>query len=310
MYPVLGAVPRLVPNAILDFYRFFEQNRVKIPRTIWSTNFAKENQKLLNKMLKKQMRTQDSFTLEWSFQGAEQKTWGFAPRERAERIVYKSLQMTAEDCKDKLLLDAGCGNGILTSELGDFFETVIGMDLGLSVVEAHQANLFENVHFIQADLINPPIKFQSIDVLISAGVLHHTPNTELAFSCLTPLVKRKGRCYVWLYKPERDLHHQIMIRLRKVFSRLPLRFSAFFILYTFVPLAQLKRRIMNLFSKKKETPVSWRTQLIAFLDGLTPLYRFEHTPEEVRVWFRKRRFSHTAVTIYEYLGFGVYGDRD
>jgi hypothetical protein len=65
-----------------------------------------------------------------------------------------------------------------------------------------------------------------------------------------------------------------------------------------------------MFTEKREVELSWRTQLINFIDGLTPRYRFEHTPEEVKIWYRKRNFKNLTVSIDEYLGFGIYGDLD
>jgi hypothetical protein len=37
-------------------------------------------------------------------------------------------------------------------------------------------------------------------------------------------------------------------------------------------------------------------------------FRYEHTPEEVKVWYAKRNYGNMNVTIEEYLGFGIYGD--
>ena len=156
--------------------------------------------------------------------------------------------------------------------------------------------------------MNPPLKFHSFDLVFSAGVLHHTPNTELTFSCLAPILKSKGRFYMWLYKPEKDFHHQIMIRLRNVFNKFPKKLVAYFFLFTFVPLALAKRKIKSLFKGGMKVKYTYRTQLISFLDGLTPKYRFEHTPDEVKIWYRKREFENITISINEYLGFGIFGD--
>jgi len=60
--------------------------------------------------------------------------------------------------------------------------------------------------------------------------------------------------------------------------------------------------------KLRGKKISWREQLINYFDVLSPEFRFEHTPEEVRLWFTKRNFGNINVSITEYLGFGIFGD--
>ena len=54
--------------------------------------------------------------------------------------------------------------------------------------------------------------------------------------------------------------------------------------------------------------ITWREQLINYFDVLSPEFRYEHTPEEVTLWYLKRNFSNINITIKEYLGFGIFGD--
>lgn len=309
LYPVIAGVPRLVPDAVSDHYPFFEQQRARIPADVWERNFTPASLARARRALRRQKRTQRSFSLEWSFQPDAGKTWGFDPRERLEHVLRDSLEMSPAACAGRTILDAGCGNGVLTSLLGERFGTVIGVDLGTSVIEAHRRNRRPNVHFVQGDLMHPPLRGSAVEVLISLGVIHHTPNTELTFSCLAPLVAPGGRMYVWLYKPEPDLHHQAMLALREIFRRLPLGVSAAVFKTMFVPAALLKRRLLNSFRSVPEPRQSAREQLIHFMDALTCPYRFEHTPEEAAVWFRKRGFTNVRVPLVVYLGFGIYGDR-
>ncbi|MEK7729931.1 MAG: methyltransferase domain-containing protein [candidate division KSB1 bacterium] len=309
IYPVIGGVPRLLPNASLQFHRFLAQHREKIAAEVWRANFESVNKEHLAGLIKAQRRTQKSFSLEWSVQGEEDVTWQWGTQERTARVLDVEMRMPAQERQNKVILDAGCGNGLLTSELGKHFASVLGLDLSFSVEAAHRKNRRANVHFIQGDLMHPPLKLGAIDAIYSNGVLHHTPNTELAFSCLVPVLKPQGRFCMWLYKPEPDLHHQTMLALRRIFRRLPLKLSAALFFLFFVPLSLLKRKIKNIFLKKYEPEVGWRVQLINLIDGLTPKYRFEHTPEEVKIWYHKRGFSNVQVTLQEYLGFVILGDR-
>ena len=70
---------------------------------------------------------------------------------------------------------------------------VVGIDV-TSAVDASQDNLGsrENVFFIQADIFNSPIKSSYFDFAYSIGVLHHTPNPQLAFENMIDSLKDYG----------------------------------------------------------------------------------------------------------------------
>ena len=72
--------------------------------------------------------------------------------------------------------------------------------------------------------------------------------------------------------------------------------------FTFlVPQGLLKEKLRG----KK---ITWREQLINYFDVLSCEFRYEHTSEEVKIWYSKRNFINLNVTVEEYLGFGIFGD--
>jgi len=79
------------------------------------------------------------------------------------------------------------------------------MDLSLAVEACYQ-NLFHrgNVMVVQADIFNSPFELESFDVIVSIGVLHHTPDPRLAFRSLVGLLKPGGLIGIWVYHAYHD----------------------------------------------------------------------------------------------------------
>ncbi|RPI18063.1 MAG: class I SAM-dependent methyltransferase [Ignavibacteriae bacterium] len=300
MFPIVNGVPRMQLDSFLEYESFLKAN---------FPEFDKRKNELLNSYaevikdaVKKTKKTKKSFGQEWAiFKYDNDKTWGFTADSRKTRFLDE-LNVTPDELAGKKLVDIGCGNGVLTSALSDFGMETFGIDVSPSVESAYINNQKPNVHFIQGDLQNPPFKSSEFDIVYSTGVIHHTNNTELSFSCISPLVKPDGRLYIWLYKPEKDLRHRMIVKIRKVTNKLPIGLQYFLYLVFLVPWGLLKEMLRG----KKLT---WREQLINYFDVLSPEFRYEHTPKEVEIWYRKRNFDNIKVTIVEYLGFGIYGDK-
>ncbi|HLI13642.1 MAG TPA: class I SAM-dependent methyltransferase [Alphaproteobacteria bacterium] len=54
--------------------------------------------------------------------------------------------------------------------------------------------------FLQADIMNLPLPAQSVDLIFSEGVLHHTDSTERALKSLARLLKPGGRFLFYVYR--------------------------------------------------------------------------------------------------------------
>jgi len=300
IYPIAGGVPRMHLNAFLEYeillianYKDFNNKKSFIINN-YST--------ILNDVLKKTIKTIKSFGQEWKiFKYEQDTTWGFTKESRKKRFL-EELNIDSGSLKGKTLIDVGCGNGVLTSGIAEFGMETYGIDVSLSIERAYHYNENSNTHFLQADVQNPPFKINSADIVYSTGVLHHTSNTELSFSCISPLLKPNGRLYIWLYRPEKDFRHNFLITLRKFTNKMPIWMQYAFYLTFLVPQGMIKEILRG----KK---ITWREQLINYFDVLSCEFRYEHTPEEVKIWYSKRGFNNLNVTIEEYLGFGIYGDK-
>ncbi len=104
-----------------------------------------------------------------------------------------------------LLVDAGCGAALSAIELfGDRLASVryLGVDVSDAVdtAAARFAARGLAAGFLQGDLGRVPLEDNSVDVLFSEGVLHHTDSTERSVKRLARLLKPGGRFLFYVYR--------------------------------------------------------------------------------------------------------------
>jgi arsenite methyltransferase len=109
-----------------------------------------------------------------------------------------------------VVLDAGCGAAMSAIEL---FEPKLGAIryIGVDVSEAvdvARARFDERglqAAFAQVDLLRIPLPDESVDLIFSEGVLHHTDSTERALKSLVRLLKVGGRFLFYVYRTKGPL---------------------------------------------------------------------------------------------------------
>ncbi len=299
-YPIVNGIPQLCVESFLDYENFLRQNMIDYEEksTILKTKYSY----LLKIVIKKNKRTKESFTKEWNFfDYKNDKTWDADEVQILERF-YKETDENSVSLKNKIVFDAGCGNGKLNHLLGNVGVTNIGMDFSNSVEAAYTNNQSLNTHFIQGDVQFPPVAFNYFDLVQSSGVLIHTNNTELSFSCLTPILKENGKLSVWLYHPRKGIIHNTFNFLRNYTSKLPLELQYFIYYCTLFPISYCIKKI-------KGNKQNAREMMVDIVDWFTPQFRWEHTIEEVTTWYYKRGFSKIRVTTKELFGFNIVGNK-
>jgi SAM-dependent methyltransferase/uncharacterized protein YbaR (Trm112 family) len=142
-------------------------------------------------------RTGQCYTYLWRFK-AERIGWQHKGDE--ERALFlRSMGVSEDELPGKALLDAGCGDGRFSSSLAELGMETIGIDLSEGVDIGYAENRSPLVHYIQGDLLNPPLRKGAFDYVWSFGVLHHTRDTNRAFRECAERVRPGGRLFVWLY---------------------------------------------------------------------------------------------------------------
>ncbi len=243
-----------------------------------------------------------SFSQEWQAHSEldMNTTWGMTLESRYEQFQYETQSMN-QDLSGKFMLDAGCGNGMLTEYFSQKGPTMIGIDFSTSVFEAEKRRHSENCCFVQGNLMSPPFKDETFDIIVSNGVLHHTPDTELTFRSVAKVVKQNGIFYLWLYSRKGTIYWKFKRRvfdyLRMVICRMPSWGQKFSVRV----ITNILYNIYLLFGEKLDK----NTLVIDIYDSVTPRWRYYHTPEEISRWFYEAGFGPISLTSWDTkYGFG------
>ena len=236
--------------------------------------------------------------------------------EEEKSIFLSETQSDPEDFEGKLVLDAGCGMGRFTSIAASLGAEVVGIDLSSAVKTVFKkTSQYPLLHIIRGDLLNPPFRKESFDLIYSLGVLHHTPDTKAAFDSIVPSIKNGGAIAFWLYgrasefeffktnplEPTRASFfekHPFLLRpywialktreffsdaLRKITTRMPVP-----ILYklclVMVPFGAVPLLKFFTFSVHP----NWKVRHLENFDWLSPPYQYKHTKEEARAWIEEQ----------------------
>jgi arsenite methyltransferase len=150
-----------------------------------------------------QQQTSDTFGFKWQ----QVHTYTSDAYETQVRDWLLSRYGNAADdlLNGQVMLDAGCGATVSARMVfGDALKRVkfIGADVSASVDVARQM-MSDNGYpaaFIQCDLNMLPLPPQSVDVIFSEGVLHHTDSPRDSLLNLAKLLKSGGTMLFYVYR--------------------------------------------------------------------------------------------------------------
>ena len=214
----------------------------------------------------------------------------------------EDIKLPAEYFKDKVILDAGCGAGRWTYAMASLGATVVAVDLTDAGVEVtHQAtSQLENVVVLQASVLHLPFHPESFDVVVSWGVLHHTPDTKAAFDRLVPLVKRGGTLYIMVYERHNPLKFLVTDTLRWCLRQLPahLRYRAcrVFMIRSKRLFYRLSKIMICALYPESGDPLEASTAQLGLYDAYAPVFNHLHTREDVSSWFAEHKFDQVTLT--------------
>jgi len=139
--------------------------------------------------------------------------------------VLETMDLTEEDLtlfNDKLVLDVGVGSGASSRLWSPRAKEFHGVDIGDGIYRAKNTlkNSTKNPILSHADLHHLPYKDESFDVIVSNGVLHHTPSTKLALKSIYPKLKKGGIIIFYIYKIKPPLREFSDDYIRKCISHL------------------------------------------------------------------------------------------
>lgn len=101
------------------------------------------------------------------------------------------------------VVELGCGTSQMALFLGLAGRPVVGIDLSMASLQLgesfRQKAGIQNVRLVRGDLFAPPLAPRCADVVISNGVLHHTPDARAGFAAMARLVAPGGYAVLGLY---------------------------------------------------------------------------------------------------------------
>ena len=287
-YEISGGVPRMIDDSAGTDGRWSRRTSLGDPDAIRS-----------------------SFDREWSHFDYSDRTWALDIEARRE-LFLSEMNIRAQDLGGALVLDAGCGNGVLSNAISEWGCEVVATDVSESVERAFEhfaSKGNDRTYFVRSDLTQHPFKQDIFDFIYSTGVLHHNPNTRTALNSVLRTLKPGGKIYIWVYHRIPGIRHATKQCFRSVIARLPasLKHAA---IRVWLPQAMLRQYVRTAFALNTAADrLRWRERLILLLDHYTARYRWEHTQEEVHGWYRDMGLEDIATTEVREWGFGVVGRR-
>jgi len=234
-----------------------------------------------------------SFSFEWQRHSKTQVD--SLSRHNVSQAQFKSrVDFPLSALKEKLVLDAGCGTGRYSEVALKNGATVIGVDLSYSVDVAY-ANMGEdpNAHFIQADIMNLPLREKTFDFIFSFGVLHHTPDARKAFACVAKLAKPGAGFSMFVYSSYNKGIVYSSAFWRFFTTRMPKRLL-YALSFISVPLYYLyKIPVIGSLGKMLFVIPMWKDwswRVLDTFDWYSPKYQSKHTHWDVFKWFCESDF--------------------
>jgi SAM-dependent methyltransferase len=236
-----------------------------------------------------------SFGHQWNqFDYERDRTWGFDADQRLKTFLEESGR-PREWFEGRRVLDAGCGNGVLSYMITTLGCTVLATDVSPSVFAA-AGRFGSHVHFAQSDLVQPAFRPGAFDFVYCSGVLHHTASTRGTLKKVVRSVAPGGGIYVWLYWRVPGVKSRVKTVLRNAIRPLP---------------DPVKRAVVVPFAlqgRLRDRSLSWSEHFLVQHDFFTPRYRWEHTPDEVHAWFLDLGFENIVTQTRSKDGFGALAE--
>lgn len=156
-----------------------------------------------------QNQTKDTFGFKWSKRDtyesdnvkANSRRWLF------ERYCDNNPDRLTEwlSGERRIIFDAGCGSGYSALLFfGDHLKDhdYLGVDISdaLNVAKLRFQEAGYKGDFLKANFLDLPMPDESVDIIFSEGVLHHTDSTEISMKFLAKKLKKGGRFLFYVYK--------------------------------------------------------------------------------------------------------------
>jgi uncharacterized protein (TIRG00374 family) len=110
-----------------------------------------------------------------------------------QRRRIKNLLENTKIGQNELILDVGCGSGVISRKCTEFGCKVVGFDLSRPSVLYARRRGNEKTNFVVADAQNLPFKPRTFDVAILGNIIEHVPEPEKMIADVSDILKPGGR---------------------------------------------------------------------------------------------------------------------
>jgi len=107
-------------------------------------------------------------------------------------------EMVSNYCRNKDVLEIGCGTGLILKKIQKIIRAGIGIDLSGGMLKIAYS---KGLRVVQGDVVNLPFKDESFDVVYSFKVLSHVPDIKRAISEISRVTRKGGILVLEFYNP-------------------------------------------------------------------------------------------------------------
>lgn len=216
-----------------------------------------------------------------------------------KKRFYELNEWTQGDVKGKFILDAACGGGRWTYQFAEEgAEEIIAVDHSTAIDRAKEiCAAFDNIHFVQADLLMLPLPNDIFDIVHCHGAVHHIPkpNMNEAIKQLSLRVKPNGEFTINIFRNITIVQKIIDDILCGIVKRLPLKVTYYLAhiptLFEYVPFAvPIFENVIHLSGQPNFT-----LKLLHNFDWYSSKYRYRTSEKEAIILFSDLGFKEIKV---------------
>ena len=142
----------------------------------------------------------------------EAKDWDNDPKKIERAIIFaKEINDFIKPDKTMNALEFGCGTGLLSFQLKDYFNTITLADNSEGMIKVLQEKIVEegveNFKPLHIDSLESDLKVNEYDVIYTLMTLHHIPDVNNIVKVFNSILKRGGYlCIADLVKEDGSFH--------------------------------------------------------------------------------------------------------
>jgi SAM-dependent methyltransferase/uncharacterized protein YbaR (Trm112 family) len=302
VFPIVNGIPRLLPDQLAHLVVGYHPEFFARHAAAMAPYVSRCQPRVDDRWWRAEGRTIRSYSYQWRKFKQMFPEWEAVFRDSIKPIEPGFFS-------GKVGLDGGCGFGRSLYYAASYGAEMIGLDLS-EAVEAARENTrhLPNVHLVQGDIFNPPVRRRSLDFVYSIGVLHHLPDPRAGFLSLSRLLKAGAPMFIWVYLRHRGRQIAAFTAMRAISTRMPLRLLNIACLglaaaqwaliltpYRLLTACSPTRGLAKQMPFTVYSQYPFRVLHTDWFDGLSvPLVNY-YRPEEIAEWYRQGAYERVRI---------------